>query len=128
MEGSLWLLQSGKASWRSWCLTGLEGQLERRDIPDRWSEVGLRGTQEVSGFLWSAGIPPESWNLFSAVVFVEESTAEGAGRSQHLGSGNHADSPPSPSGSSNRRAICWLCPRLALSPRLPLAPGLKQAR
>lgn len=57
-------------------MTGLKGQLERRDIPDRWPEVGVRGTQEVSGFLWSAGFLPESWNLFSAVVFVEEGTAE----------------------------------------------------
>lgn len=88
---------------------------------------GCEGDPEVSGFLWSAGIPPESWNLFSAVVFGEEGTAEQAGRSQHLGSGHHADSPPSPSGSCSRRAICWLCPRLALSPSLPLAPGLKQA-
>lgn len=87
----------------------LEVSWKKRDIPGRWTEVGVRETKEVSAFLCSGVIQPESQAPFSVAVLRRESQSE-LDPDQHQPSGHGTKSPPGPSGSSSCRAICWLCP------------------
>lgn len=57
------MLQSGKASWRSWCLTGPWRSAEKKGRSRQVDRGRVRESKEVSSFLCSGMIQPEAWAL-----------------------------------------------------------------